>query len=236
MSPISSSRCLVGKYARSATLRTISAYPSSGRRLRGQANCTPCGRPAPLSTCGAARWTARQRRWYRGAIVRGGGESCSQRAAHAGGPTASGVGGAGAACRQQPVAVGCGGGARQDAHEPKGTLRRCRSCARASRQLQAIARPDRAGTGGAQQRHAHGAERGGHGRLLLLHRKLSRTGCQQAPVWAIEQGPGAIARSARREPGGEQAGRRARRRTSTRGRSARWRPAQTRTFLWLSCR
>src|SRR6266849_4857316 len=76
MSPISSSRFLVGRYALSATLRTISSYLSSGG-IDGLGNSTPCHRRAPPPTgprarClpGSAPPPIGHRRWYGGAIVR----------------------------------------------------------------------------------------------------------------------------------------------------------------------
>ena len=75
MSPNSSSTCLAGVHARSATLRTISPCPSSGRDQRSQRTLRDAPRVRhQLSAPRAAhsRRRVRHARWYRGAIVRGG--------------------------------------------------------------------------------------------------------------------------------------------------------------------
>src|SRR5689334_22082344 len=112
MSPISSSRFLVGKYARSATLRTISAYPSSGgtfcalRTLRHGAAARIANDVLQAGAHACSLGTRGQRRWYRGAIVRRGHRACAAACA-----------GVGAAL----LAAGCGG-TRQDAHESRHTF------------------------------------------------------------------------------------------------------------------
>src|SRR5271165_4011619 len=127
MSPISSSKCLAGMYARSATLRTISSSPPRVV-IDGGENFTPCVRHAPP----LAEWRTPERpaaggqhRWYRGPIVwRRRVVPVPRRGARAGAcrmvsPVLGAVLVAGAGL----LAVGCGAGARQDASEPKATFR-----------------------------------------------------------------------------------------------------------------
>ena len=73
MSPNSSSKCLAGTNARSATLRTISAWPSLGSRSVVAVTLRHAQRAAPPPNPRACRGSASgaPRRWYRGAIVRG---------------------------------------------------------------------------------------------------------------------------------------------------------------------
>ena len=71
----------------------------------------------------------------------------------------------------------------------EGHASRWRSSTRSFPAVQSIARPTqlvlRVRNTGAQ----HGAERGGHDRLVRLHRKLPRTGRHKRPVWVDRTGP-----------------------------------------------
>src|SRR6478672_11890875 len=73
MSPNSSSKCLAGTNARSATLRTISASALPRVAIGGRDNSTPCSPAAPPMNPARAGDPppGAPRRWYRGAIVRG---------------------------------------------------------------------------------------------------------------------------------------------------------------------
>ena len=103
---------------------------------------------------------------------------------------------------------GCGGGTPPGRRRTAGTFRMKVVHASFPR-AQAIARPDAARARGPQHRHADGAERRRHARLLRLHLQLSRTGRPKRPIWAIERGPGRDRHAARAEPGSQPARRRA---------------------------
>ena len=125
MSPNSSSTCLAGMPALSATPRTISPYSSSSRdqwsdelyamRHRARRSFAPERSQTD---------TARHPRWYRGAIVRGGRRGfwvvpCRARAAVSRAPRTAAVS---ASVLAALILAGCGGGSRQDADEPAGTF------------------------------------------------------------------------------------------------------------------
>ena len=217
MSPNSSSTCLIGQERPlGGTADPFSLPPPVA--IGGLANSTPCVPRMPPTTgrgtLRGGRQPARHRRWYRGpnregeACLSGGPAPAPPFRPHASryGKRARRARGSrpGGSCAAL-FAGGCGGGARQDAHEPKGSFQP----AGPPRELprQAVDRAaGRARTAGAKQRHPRGTERGGHDRLLLLHRKLPRTGRRQATGVGHRTGARDDPPAPRAQPGRQPAG------------------------------
>ena len=132
MSPNSSSKCRADGKTRSATPRTISAWPSSGRESVVAANSTPCARPA------RHHLNAPAPAGNRGAIVRGGrrvfvGISRAP-------PRHVRLAARRASSRSARLALaGCGGGSPATARRTDGELQREGRATRASRARQAVA-------------------------------------------------------------------------------------------------
>ena len=186
MSPNSSSTCLTGRNVRSAALRTILPLllrlrSVVWRTLRhASAACHP-----PATAVVRRPGTVRHDRWYRGPIVWGR-------------PVfpviLSGAPSRRARRTRATLAGGCERRARGGRGPVRERMRRRHAPGRerTQAQLQAGRRPrelrprsvDRtprhAAADGAQQRHPHGPERGGHDRLLRIRLEIPRTGRRQA--------------------------------------------------------
>ena len=224
MSPTSSSTPLVGRNARSATLRTIS-LPLLGmyHRLpvRRPANSTLMRRAAsPPPTCRLRSRRARASR-RRGLVAR---DRCGAA------PLWQAWALAGRRPARRARVPAAAAAAQGRAREPKG-----RSRAVVQRELPARAggRATRAScsTRGSQHRRAHGAQRGGHARLVRLHLELPQLAARQAA--GLDR-----SNRARRESPAARADRRkstrpaaARPPTSTPGRSGPLAPGRRATFV-----
>jgi len=226
MSPISSRRFRVGRYARSATLRTTLSHPSS-TGIDCPENSTPWTAPAPprwLRRAPAVRtppppplvsWRDRE---GGGQSVSCGPESRRRRALQSAARTDARLGG-------RPDRGWMRGGAKQTAHEPAGTFTmkivRARFPAR-----QAVARPATLELRVRNHGLAHRAQRRHLARLARLQPNTSRN----SPRTSAPCGSSNRARRRRQATGrnpGSQHGRRSPDwPTSTRGRSVRSRAAR----------
>ena len=211
MSPNSSSTCRAGKNARSATLEpSLPAPPrvavGGSRELYAMRTRCATGYPRrdPMSRAQAATHAQQP-------LI-----SCRHRE----GTESLRAGRASAHARRCSLS-GCGGGTEQTHGEVKRSYKIENLARRRFPTKQSIAGPTDTARQGAQRRKPNDAERGGHRRLLLLRRKISRTGRQQAPgVGGRTAAPG-VPRASRAElrPSARRAA--GRPRTSTRGRSGR---------------
>ncbi len=195
MSPISSSRFLVGRN----TPARLRCEPSRLNPSSGHVDaCTTLRHEPPARRRTGARARADagcSRRWYRGAIVRGGPRVLAGLARPARAlarqrrrvrADVRGFGGRLAASRlRRPRA-------RTRTNPPGPT--RWKSRTRASRPCRSIARPATMALVVRNSGGAAAAERRGHGRLLQLHSSYPELADSSRPIWVIERGPGAIAR------------------------------------------